>query len=72
MCPRRSRLPQFRSSRGESTDRMPVDACRYYYHCENCHAVLKSKAGDCCVYCSYGSVRCPPAQLGGTCSSSES
>lgn len=56
----------------QSTDRMPVNACRYYYDCENCHAMLKPKRGDCCVYCSYGSVRCPPVQLGGTCSSTES
>ncbi len=26
------------------------------------HAQLKPKAGDCCVYCSYGTVPCPPIQ----------
>ena len=27
-----------------------------------CGAPLKPKAGDCCVFCSYGSVPCPPLQ----------
>lgn len=41
---------------------MPTDACQYFYECENCKAQLKPKQGDCCVYCSYGSVPCPPIQ----------
>lgn len=41
---------------------MPVDACQFYYECGNCRAVLRPKAGDCCVFCSYGSVPCPPVQ----------
>lgn len=50
------------------TETMPTDACQYFYDCEGCHAVLKPKSGDCCVFCSYGDVPCPPvqsAQLGG-------
>ena len=41
---------------------MPGDACLFFYECSGCHATLKPKAGDCCVFCSYGSVRCPPMQ----------
>jgi hypothetical protein len=41
---------------------MPTDACQFYYQCENCKAILRPKAGDCCVFCSYGSVKCPPIQ----------
>jgi len=41
---------------------MPTDACQWFYECERCHALLKPKAGDCCVYCSYGTVPCPPIQ----------
>ena len=41
---------------------MPTDACQWFYECEQCHAVLKPKPGDCCVYCSYGTVPCPPIQ----------
>ena len=29
-----------------------------------CHEVLKPQPGDCCVFCSYGSVPCPPIQTG--------
>ncbi|MEW6312609.1 MAG: GDCCVxC domain-containing (seleno)protein [Pseudomonadota bacterium] len=42
---------------------MPTDACQWHYECEACHAVLRPKPGDCCVFCSYGSVPCPPIQL---------
>ncbi|HEX2668712.1 MAG TPA: GDCCVxC domain-containing (seleno)protein [Gammaproteobacteria bacterium] len=41
---------------------MPTDACQYLYECSACRALHKPKAGDCCVYCSYGSVPCPPKQ----------
>lgn len=43
---------------------MPTDACVYFYVCENCKSTLKPLQGDCCVYCSYGSVKCPPVQSG--------
>jgi len=46
----------------KATETMPVDACQWIYECKNCGAVLKPKPGDCCVYCSYGSVPCPPIQ----------
>jgi hypothetical protein len=42
---------------------MPTDACQWFYECPACHTLLKPKAGDCCVFCSYGSVACPPIQL---------
>ncbi|WP_083240124.1 GDCCVxC domain-containing (seleno)protein [Hydrogenophaga sp. RAC07] len=45
---------------------MPTDACQWFYDCEGCGAVLKPKAGDCCVYCSYGTVACPPVQASGS------
>jgi hypothetical protein len=44
------------------TETMPVDACQWFYECEHCRAVLKPQPGDCCVFCSYGSVPCPPIQ----------
>lgn len=44
---------------------MPTDACQWFYECEQCHVVLRPLPGDCCVYCSYGSVPCPPIQAGG-------
>lgn len=44
-------------------EKMPTDACQFFYECEGCHALLRPKPGDCCVFCSYGSVPCPPIQL---------
>lgn len=44
---------------------MPTNACQFFYKCENCKTMLKPMKGDCCVYCSYGSVACPPIQEAG-------
>ena len=44
-------------------ERMPTDACQFFYECRHCKALLRPRAGDCCVFCSYGSVRCPPMQM---------
>jgi len=49
------------------TETMPTDACSWFYECENCKVVLKPQNGDCCVYCSYGTVPCPPIQENGSC-----
>jgi len=46
---------------------MPENACSFFYECTNCHVILKPKEGDCCVYCSYGTVPCPPIQQGKNC-----
>lgn len=46
---------------------MPTDACVYFYECEQCNALLKPLPGDCCVFCSYGTVKCPPIQAGENC-----
>jgi hypothetical protein len=46
---------------------MPTDSCQFFYECENCKKVLKPKSGDCCVFCSYGDVPCPPIQENKSC-----
>jgi hypothetical protein len=46
---------------------MPTDACQFFYECEGCKALLRPRAGDCCVFCSYGSVKCPPVQAQKAC-----
>ncbi|MFZ3234262.1 MAG: GDCCVxC domain-containing (seleno)protein [Stellaceae bacterium] len=28
-----------------------------------CGELLRPKTGDCCVFCSYGSMPCPPVQV---------
>lgn len=52
--------PQCQHSAEET---MPTDACVHYYKCPQCKTLLRPKAGDCCVFCSYGSVKCPPVQM---------
>lgn len=44
---------------------MPTDACQFYYEYEQCKTLLRPKLGDCCVFCSYGTVQCPPVQQAG-------
>ncbi|WP_111748565.1 GDCCVxC domain-containing (seleno)protein [Salinisphaera orenii] len=46
---------------------MPTDACQYFYACSGCGELLRPKAGDCCVYCSYGTRPCPPVQQDQAC-----
>lgn len=50
-----------------STAAMPTDACQFFFDCPACAAVLRPRPGDCCVFCSYGDVRCPPRQAEGGC-----
>ena len=44
----------------KKVETMPTDACLYFYECVNCKTLLRPKLGDCCVFCSYGNVQCPP------------
>ena len=46
---------------------MPTDACQFFYECESCRALLRPKPGDCCVFCSFGSIKCPPVQRQNSC-----
>ena len=50
-------------------EEMPLDACVYFYECRGCRTVLRPKRGDCCVFCSFGTVKCPPVQEGSGCCS---
>jgi hypothetical protein len=50
-----------------ASERMPVDACQWLYECAGCGALLRPRPGDCCVFCSYGTVPCPPKQADGRC-----
>ena len=57
-CPARER---------QTTGQMPENACTYFFECPSCRTMLKPKPGDCCVFCSYGDVPCPPIQLDQRC-----
>ena len=41
----------------------------YFYDCPGCAQVLRPLPGHCCVFCSYGSVPCPPIQESRACCS---
>jgi ribosomal protein L37AE/L43A len=49
----------------QAVETMPTDACQFFYVCKGCGEKLKPLPGDCCVFCSYGSVPCPPIQESG-------
>lgn len=49
------------------SERMPIDACVIAYDCSGCSTRLRPRRGDCCVFCSWGSVPCPPVQTGNCC-----
>jgi hypothetical protein len=51
--------PACRTSKEEV---MPANACQFFYECTGCGVLLRPKPGDCCVFCSHGSVPCPPIQ----------
>ncbi len=52
---------------GITEEMMATDACQWFYQCPKCEEMLKPNPGDCCVFCSFGSVECPPRQTGDSC-----
>lgn len=50
---------------GVHAETMPTDACLFFWECPACGELIRPLAGDCCVFCSYGDVPCPPVQLQG-------
>src|SRR3546814_6741016 len=45
-----------------ATETMPVTACQFFYECTGCGVVLRPNQGDCCVFCSFGTVPCPRSE----------
>ena len=50
---------------GKSVEAMPEDACIFFYECKHCRELLRPAKGDWCVFCSFGTVKCPPVQMSG-------
>jgi|TARA_R110000737_G_scaffold157205_1_gene185731 hypothetical protein len=46
----------------KKTEVLPTDVCAIKYTCENCKTELTPKKGDCCVFCTYGTHKCPSMQ----------
>ncbi|MDP2089154.1 MAG: GDCCVxC domain-containing (seleno)protein [Flavobacteriaceae bacterium] len=38
---------------------MPLNSCLFVYQCET---LIKPDKDDSCIFCSYGSITCPPVQ----------
>ncbi len=51
----------------QARERMLTNACQFFYDCTGCGELLKPNSGDCCVFCSFGDVKCPPIQMGQGC-----
>lgn len=49
----------------KAEETMPTDACLFFWQCTACGSLVRPKPGDCCVFCSYGTVACPPIQMHG-------
>lgn len=48
--------------RQETAAQMPLDACQFFWVCPACRERVRPLEGDCCVFCSYGTVNCPSRQ----------
>jgi hypothetical protein len=46
----------------KKTEVLPTDVCAIKYTCEKCKTELTPKDGDCCVFCTYGTHKCPSMQ----------
>lgn len=46
----------------KKTETLPTEVCLIKYTCDSCSTVSYSKDGDCCVFCSYGTHKCPSKQ----------
>ncbi len=52
---------------GRTEARMPGGACQFSFDCPLCGRVLRREPGDCCVFCSCGTVPSPPVRSGAGC-----
>ncbi len=53
--------------KNKKLEEMSINACQFFYKFTNCKKVLKPNQGDCCVYCFFGTVACPPIQEKNSC-----
>lgn len=46
----------------KEVETLPTEVCMIKYDCKNCGEVLTPKDGDCCVFCTHGTHKCPSKQ----------
>ncbi len=44
------------------TAKMSQTSIHFLHECNNCHKILKPVKGHCCIFCSYGDIKCPNTQ----------
>lgn len=44
------------------TEPLPTEYCKIKYTCTSCGQELTPKDGDCCVFCTHGTHKCPSMQ----------
>ncbi|WP_394352849.1 GDCCVxC domain-containing (seleno)protein [Flavivirga algicola] len=44
------------------TTKMSQTSIHYLHECNNCFKVLRVPKDNCCIFCSYGTRKCPSAQ----------
>ncbi|WP_370624722.1 GDCCVxC domain-containing (seleno)protein [Polynucleobacter sp. 80A-SIGWE] len=37
---------------------LPKGSSQHLYRCHSCKTILRPKSGDCCIFCSFGSIDC--------------
>jgi thioredoxin-related protein len=42
---------------------LPTEVCQIRYECENCSKTLTPEGGDCCVFCTHSTHKCPSKQV---------
>jgi hypothetical protein len=42
---------------------MPVNYCQIVFKCLKCNENITPKKSDCCIFCSYTDIKCPPMQM---------
>ncbi|HHC73719.1 MAG TPA: hypothetical protein ENK78_01405 [Thiothrix sp.] len=51
---------------------MPDHLSPQYYRCSQCKQQIRAPADACCIFCAYGDLPCPTAQIiGGACCSGD-
>jgi len=45
-----------------ANEKLPEEYCLIKYNCLKCNKNIYPKEGDCCVFCSYGTHKCPSIQ----------
>jgi len=51
---------------------MPEYASQQYHRCQQCKQLIQAPSDACCVFCAYGDMPCPTAQIvGGSCCSGD-